>query len=281
MNDAQNPCQDQAVIQAMVQTALDQMQNDELDEHPVLWRLQRCASVEVFEGAKRLCKSKKLTERVLGVDILGQFGTVATDEATATPRLERMFAEETVSLLLEMLATETEPEVLYSLGVALGHMQESRAIEPLCRLKTHTDAHVRYGVVFGLLCQEDELAIRTLIELSQDSDAMVRDWATFGLGSQLEIDTPEIRNALMMNIDDIDEQTRYEALVGLAVRRDERILERVIDELVTGCVDVDSDIGVVFCEMLKVFQQKLNSETLTAALRKCDNWLISQSSGCD
>ena len=73
----------------------------------------------------------------------------------------------------------------------------------------------------------------------------------------------------MMNIDDIDEQTRYEALVGLAVRRDERILERVIDELVTGCVDVDSDIGEAFCQMLKAFQDKTSNETITSILKQC------------
>ncbi|GAA3672156.1 hypothetical protein GCM10022237_34780 [Nocardioides ginsengisoli] len=64
--------------------------------------------------------------------------------------------------------------------------------------------------------------------LTVDADPRVRDAACFALGEQWrEIDTPELREALAARLDDIDRDTRSEALLGLAYRRDPRALPRV------------------------------------------------------
>jgi HEAT repeat protein len=101
-----------------------------------------------------------------------------------------------------MLLRESDADVLQSIGLALGHLRDPRAIEPLIRLKDHPRAVVRYGVAYGLHCHEDERAIGTLIELSTDDDVDVRTWATFALGSQIAVDSVAIRDALLARVRD-------------------------------------------------------------------------------
>lgn len=176
-----------------------------------------------FEAARQLCISQNSKERRVGADILGQLG-----------KEDNKFHEETVTTLLGMLEREQDPDVLNSIAVALGHRKDPRAIGPLVHFKNHPDENVRYGVVYGLLTHEDERAINALIELSTDVDSDVRDWATFGIGSQIETDTPEIRAALMARITDEDADTSGEAMVGLARRHDERVVEPLLADLESG-----------------------------------------------
>lgn len=180
---------------------------------------------DVFEHVCQLCTSLEAHERRVGADILGQLGT----PNYTSP-------EETLVVLLGMLECEQEPDVLSSIAVALGHSHryDPRTIEPLVRLKNHPDEQVRYGVVCGLLCQEDKRAIQTLIDLSADLDSQVRDWATFGLGSQSEADTPALREALVARLADADETVRGEAMVGLARRHDQRMIEPLLTDLEAG-----------------------------------------------
>jgi HEAT repeat protein len=188
-------------------------------------------SYEVLEAASRLCNSQNPKERELGVDILGQLGIP-----------KRTFPDESVNILLQLLEKEEDTEVLGAIGVALGHLKDSRAIKPLVKLKDHSSANVRFGVVFGLLSQTDELAINTLIDLSADEDADVRNWATFGLGSMIEINTPAIRDALFQrliaekNETETESEIRGEALLGLSIRRDERVVPLLIEELTSKWV---------------------------------------------
>ena len=188
--------------------------------------LQVRSSLDIFEAARQLCASQDARERRVGADILGQLGL-----------LEQAFHEESVELLLGMLEQEQDPDVLDSVAVALGHRKDPRAIEPLARLKNHLAEDVRFGVVFGLLTHEDELAIQTLIELSTDVHSLVRDWATFGIGSQIETDTPAIRAALMERVTDEDPDTRSEAIMGLARRRDQRVVELLLTRLESQLAD--------------------------------------------
>jgi HEAT repeat protein len=183
------------------------------------WR----GSPDIFEATQQLCASADAHEREVGVDILGQLGY--RDDA---------FQEEAVTILLGMLEHEQNPGVLGSIAAALGHRKDPRAIEPLTRLKSHPVEDVRFGVVLGLLTHEDEQAINTLIELSTDVASDVRDWATFGLGSMIESDTPEIRAALMARTTDEDGDTVGEAMVGLARRHDERVVDVILAERERG-----------------------------------------------
>lgn len=59
--------------------------------------------------------------------------------------------------------------------------------------------------------------VRRLIEMTRDGDLSNRDWATMLL-SQQDIDTPEVRAALLAAACDVDDVVRAEALSGLALR---------------------------------------------------------------
>lgn len=163
-----------------------------------------------FEIARRLIAGGSAAERAASADILGQLGWG-----------QKHFHDETVSLLIGLLRDEV-PGVLRSAAIALGHRNDPRAIPALLSLRRHPDAGVRYGVVAGLSCHDDLAAIAGLIELSRDPDDGVRDWATFGLGKQTSLDTPELRDALAARLADSDPEIRGEAMIGLALRKDDR-----------------------------------------------------------
>lgn len=74
----------------------------------------------------------------------------------------------------------------------------------------------------------DERAVGTLLRLMADEDADVRDWATFGLGSMNEVDSSEIREALVNRLDDPNATVAAEALVGLARRGDQRAVDYLL-----------------------------------------------------
>jgi HEAT repeat protein len=63
--------------------------------------------------------------------------------------------------------------------------------------------------------EEDRSTLAQLIEMTRDNDPANRDWATMLLWQQ-QIDTPEVRRALMVASEDNDENVRAEAIRGLA-----------------------------------------------------------------
>ena len=87
-------------------------------------------------------------------------------------------------------------------------------------------------MVFALGCfPDDPRTVPPLLRLTQDADDHVRDWATFGLGVQGNIDSDEIREALVGLLEDPDEELREEAMVGLGKRKDQRVLSMLLARL--------------------------------------------------
>ena len=72
--------------------------------------------------------------------------------------------------------------------------------------------------------------LRLLIAFTRDPDVSNRDWATMTLAMQ-ELDSPEIRAALLAAVEDDDVIVRAEALQGLAQRDKELALPLVEREL--------------------------------------------------
>jgi hypothetical protein len=59
--------------------------------------------------------------------------------------------------------------------------------------------------------------LRRLIEMTRDKDPANRDWATLLLAQQ-DLDTPEVRGALLRAAEDDSDAVRAEAILGMAQR---------------------------------------------------------------
>jgi HEAT repeat protein len=197
---------------------------DDPEVSDAITRLRFRATREVFDAARALCGSECPKERHLGAYILNQFG-----------QPQRAFADETLAVFCGMLEQERDAEVLGSITAALGFLDHPGAVTPLLSLRRNANTWVRLSATMALPRYEaDGRVIPALIELSEDPDEGVREWATFGLGTQIDADTPEIREALVRRLDDPDGVTCAEALVGLAKRKDARIIPKLRDILRGG-----------------------------------------------
>lgn len=133
-------------------------------------------------------------------------------------------------LLLPWANATEDPAVCSAVAGALGELGQPQAIEGLVVLSRHADEDVRSTAAASLAtCSGPDyhgtpLVIETLLGLMSDPADGVRDWATFALGSQLMADSARIRQGLAARLDDHHQDTRQEALVGLARRRDARAL---------------------------------------------------------
>lgn len=181
--------------------------------------LRRRGTREVFSFARRLCASPTAKEREVGVNVLAQIGA-----------RKPVFMRQSVSLLIERLQ-DRSTHVVSAAAVGLGHRDDPQAIPYLVALKNHPNSVVRYGVAFGLARHDQPLAIKTLIELSRDEDRDTRDYATFGLGELIGSDTKAIRDALFARLNERDAEIRGQALIGLAKRKDPRVLKPLRKEL--------------------------------------------------
>ncbi len=181
--------------------------------------LQWRASPEVFQAAEHWCGSADPMERRLGIIILRSIG-----------RETGAFRAEAVARLISLLS-DHDASVVTGAAYALGERNDPSAISHLLPLLGHPNPEVRGGVTHGLSSHDDPRAIAGLIELSRDTEREVRDWATFNLGTMTHVDTAELREALLARVTDEDPETRGEALIGLANRRDERVIEPILREL--------------------------------------------------
>lgn len=204
------------------------LQGDEEDEGAwrAIWQLHLRGGEDVFQRAATWLQSSSPKERGRGANILAQL-----EFRNRTPERITRFTD----VLLPALAKEQDAAVLEAMAAALGHLGDPRSVPALLPLTAHPDAHVRFGVVMGLSGHRDAQTLQALIHLSRDPDEIVREWATFTLGSQArEVDTPELREALMDRISETHPKIRGEALLGLALRKDARVLEPLRRVLAEG-----------------------------------------------
>ncbi len=193
--------------------------------------LQKKPPEEVWARVSPLATHRDPRMRALVPDILRFVGGEA-----------RPLQWRTIELFALMLLDERSPLVISRIGEAFIDLHHAEAaIDLMLPFKSHPNEEVRGAVVHAILGRQEDRAIAALIELSQDERPSVRNWATFGLGDQLGepgdkdfLDRSDIREALAARLSDPDEETRAEAVLGLALRQDPRALVAVEAEIRRG-----------------------------------------------
>lgn len=199
----------------------------EWDQEPrrAVFELQRLGSRDVLEYAAAWIRSDDPLRRVRGLDIIAELGKTIENP-------HHSFPEEAFAVVAEALQREREADPLESAISALGQIGDERAIPLIAAF--HRDPsdclRLRAAIALGRFA-DTAPAIEVLLTLMEDPDGVVRDWATFGLGVQGHQDTAEIRDALCRRLGDEDECAREEAIVGLASRRDPRVLPTLLQAL--------------------------------------------------
>jgi hypothetical protein len=145
--------------------------------------------------------------RGTGADLLGQVVQVRREHAAVIAQA-----------LLPRLRLEEDACALESLICALHYVGDVRAVDGILDHVAHPDADVRFAVTFALgPFAEHPYAMASLRRLSADPVDEIRDWATFALAVGGSVDDTTIE-ALLARTDDPHEDTRAEAIYGLAVR---------------------------------------------------------------
>lgn len=145
---------------------------------------------------------------------------------------------QTLALFRRILQQEESPQVIAAIGFAFITLETSaESVALMLPFAGHADPSVRHGVVFALSGNRAPEAIAALIGLSADPVDEVRNWATFALGGLLGdpgedlFDSVELRDALAARLSDSHAETRAEAVLGLAMRRDLRARGPVLEAL--------------------------------------------------
>lgn len=202
--------------------AADARERDAEERWHLIGELHRSTGRDAFEAVLAASASPDDARRLVALDALGQIGYAA----------DRPYLEETLPVLISAAGDE-DARIVASAITALGHVGDPRGLPAVLRRVGHASNEVRFAAAFALPSlagggeqagTADEIA-NALITLTRDPDPEVRDWATFGLGTQLDTDTPEIREALAARLDDSYDDAAEEAATGLARRGDPRAAE--------------------------------------------------------
>ncbi len=218
---------DTAAVEDLFDHAVCELRDgDEFLSGDFVSALHRRGGMRCFQLAVEHCEGADPIERQIGALVLGQLG-YAEDK----PFAERSFAT------LEKLLVDGDEDVIDCAVTALGHLRGVESILKFPELAAHENGDIRFSVAVALGGSSNPDAVSALIRLAHDPSALVRDWAVFGLGTQNDLDTPELREILLASLTDDDEIVRGEALVGLAKRGDTRVIPYLIEEMKADEVD--------------------------------------------
>jgi hypothetical protein len=249
---------------------------DSAERWECVYELHRRREDDIFAAAAAWCASNDAVARKLAADVLAQLGPLTYEGAEQL----RPFTKRS-SRLMQTLLDDADASVVVSAVKFFEHHYVSDPIVERPALASHPSSEVRLAVARCLGGElggaETSPAIELLVQLSNDNEESVRDWATFGLGSQCHLDTETIREALFARLNDEHFDTRSEALIGLATRRDERVVPHIVAalraETVGGlAVEAAGVLGLpAFIEPLEELRSwwDVDPKLLESALQSC------------
>ena len=178
----------------------------------------------IFDLASEWCIASEPLKRDRGASILGQLHAPRSIEQEQSKRPGNpIFVEESYEIISRMLESESNAEALGSELFALGHLYREASVPLILNYVDHPDENIRFAATCSLgHFPQNETAIQALLRLADDSDDDVRNYALFALGTQSNLDTPELRETLARHLSDSFSDAREEAIAGLAKRKDER-----------------------------------------------------------
>jgi HEAT repeat protein len=232
---------------------LQDIESDETWDH--VFALRNAGTPSVLAKALAWCQETDPFRRSIGVSILAQFG----NEGKGYP-------DEANAMIRTMIQTEKDHDVMTSLISAVHFRQLREGAEWLISLANHPSEDIRWRVAWGLPIpnlrdpETDRRAIDTLMQLLSDPDPQVRDWATFSL-SMTDEDTPQLREALLERMQDPDFNTRSEAAMGLAKRKEPRGITLLLE-----CLKSDR-VGELYVEAAEIYAHS-NLKPALVSLRK-------------
>ncbi|MFC9895546.1 HEAT repeat domain-containing protein [Nocardia sp. NPDC127579] len=183
------------------------------------WRtvtaLQHRTDRATFDTVAALTDSPDATARLLAIDVIGQYGYAH----------DKPFLEDALPLFAAACG-DADPRVVAAAIGGFGHHYDPRGLPAVLPHVDAPDRGIRFAAAVALATIAGDPpapeAVAALVRLSADPEDMVRDWAVFGLGTQLDTDTPAVRDALAARLSDPDPETAAEAAMGLARRGDLR-----------------------------------------------------------
>jgi HEAT repeat protein len=204
--------------------------------------LRKRATKDIYHQAFELAKSQSDKKIIIGIDVLAQLGF--------DPRIRQ---QKTINLYFDLLENNQNDKVLFALFFGISHNNENltkKQVSKLIEFKDSKNNDVRYSLVSALSGIENQMALETLIELSEDKYSSIRNWATFGIGTLSEENNDRIINALWKRTKDKHQETKLEAIVGLANRNQVSVKENIIDELKNG------EYGSLLFEAIETLKDK-------------------------
>lgn len=196
--------------------------NESMIDSPAIAALQLREDTTSLARVMDLCTNKSFRMRVLGARVLsGAYGKAHESEA--------------VQALLQVLKSERSTQVQTAcIGALYQLMAIERAQAVLPFVNSSSDS-VRFAVAVALGGSDDPSAIEALRQLAADKDAEIREWAVFGIrlivlsgGSKRYA---ELKVCFREFLSDPAEKVRQEALAALALYKDTKALNMLVQEL--------------------------------------------------